>query len=81
VARLSAQATGRVSVPAWSTLNDSELLEWRVQRLLSGSLPSTPSLPRLGLIATTFVISVVIVAPILAGPVHRLTETLIAFLP
>jgi len=81
VARLSAEPAGRVSVPAWSTLNDSDLLEWRVQRLLDGALPQVPSLSRLRLIATIFVISVWMVAPLLAGPVHRLTEALIASLP
>jgi Zn-dependent protease with chaperone function len=81
VARLSAPATGRVSVPSWSTLNDSELLEWRVKRLLDGTLPQMPSLPRLGLAATILAGSVLIAVPIVAGPVHRLTETLVAFLP
>ena len=81
VARLSALRGGRISVPAWSTLNDSELLEWRVHRLLSGSLPETDAIPRLGLIATILAVSVLIAAPVLALPVHRLTEALIAFLP
>lgn len=81
VARLSAATTGQVSVPSWSTLNDCELLEWRVQRLLNGSVPPIPSLPRVGLVVATLVLSVLIVVPIVAGPVHRLTETLIALLP
>jgi hypothetical protein len=81
VARLSSFRRASVSVPAWSTLNDSELLEWRVQRLLSGSLPKAHARPRHGFIATTLAISVLIAAPVLGGPIHRLTEALIAFLP
>ncbi len=81
VARLSTLPVERISVPSWSTLNDSELLEWRVHRLLSGTLPETDAGPRLGFIAMTFAVSVVITAPVVAGPVHRLTEALIAFLP
>jgi hypothetical protein len=80
VARLSTMPAQRISLPSWSTLNDSELLEWRVHRLLSGTLPATDALPRLGLI-TVIPLSVLIVVPVLAGPVHRLTEALIRFLP
>ncbi len=81
VARLSAVQAPTVSVPSWSTLNDSELLEWRVHRLLSGTPPQTEAVPRLGFIAVILAVSVLIVTPVLAGPVHRLTEALITFLP
>ncbi len=81
VARLSAVPTGGIPVPSWSTLNDSELLEWRVHRLLSETLPETDALPRLGLITAALGISLLAIVPVLAGPVHRLTEALIAFLP
>jgi hypothetical protein len=81
VARLSALPSAIISVPAWSTLNDSELLEWRVHRLLGGRLPHADAVPPLGLVATTLAGSILITLPVLAGPVHRLTEAVIAFLP
>jgi hypothetical protein len=81
VARLSALPTGGIPVPSWSTLSDSELLEWRVHCLLSGTLPETDTLPRLGLFAAALGISLLAVVPVLAGPVHRLTEALVALLP
>jgi len=81
VARLSAMPTQRISVPSWSTLNDSELLEWRVHRLLSGTLPQTDALPRLGFVTAIVAVSVLIASPVLTGPVHRVTEALIGLLP
>jgi hypothetical protein len=81
VARLSAIQGGSVSVPAWSTLNDSELLEWRVHRLLSGPLPQSDRPHRLGYLATPVAIFLLIAAPVLAESVHRLTEALVAFVP
>ena len=81
VARLSAMPSQRVSVPSWSTLNDSELLEWRVHRLLSGTLPPPHALPRFGFITVILGVSVLIVAPVVAGPIHRLTEAVIWLLP
>lgn len=79
VARLSALRTPTVSVPSWSTLNDSELLEWRVHRLLNGTVGQTDGLPRS--VTTILVVSALIAAPVLAGPIHRLTEALIWLLP
>src|SRR5262245_16586659 len=61
VARLSAVQTPTVSVPSWSTLNDSELLEWRVHRLLSGTLPQTEGFP--GFVTAIVAASLLIVAP------------------
>jgi Zn-dependent protease with chaperone function len=81
VARLSAVEGDRISVPAWSTLNDSELLEWRVHRLLSGSLPQPDARPRPGYLATTVAVCLLIAAPVLAESVHRLTEALVALVP
>ncbi len=81
VARLSALPTDRIAVPSWSTLNDSELLQWRVHRLLSGTLPETDALPRLGLITAALGISLLPIVPVLVGPVHRLTEALVSVLP
>jgi hypothetical protein len=79
VARLSAVQTPTVSVPSWSTLNDSELLESRVHRLLSGTFPQADGLP--GFATTIVVVCLLIVAPVLAGPIHRLTEALVWLLP
>jgi hypothetical protein len=81
VARLSTMPAQRISLPSWSTLNDSELLEWRVHRLLSGTLPSTDALPRFGFITAILAVSALIAALVFAGPVHRLTEALIGLLP
>jgi len=80
VARLSAIPGHRGPVPAWSTLNDSELLEWRVHRLLSAALPQAEAPPRLGYLATTLAVSLLIAAPTLAGSVHRVTEAVVAVL-
>ena len=81
VARLSSHPGPGMAVPSWSTLNDSELLEWRVHRLLSGTVPQTDSLPRLSYIGATLAILLLPIVPVVAGPLHRLTESLIAFLP
>ena len=81
VARLSAIPTERVSIPSWSTLNDSELLEWRVHRLLSGVPPQAEPVLRVGTITTTVLVFLLIVTPALAESVHRLTEALVALLP
>jgi len=84
VARLSAIQRDSVSVPAWSTLNDSELLESRIHRLLSGPLPPSDPPYRLGYLATAVAVLLLIAliaAPVLAEPVHRLTEALVASLP
>jgi len=80
VARLSASSTHR-AVPSWSTLNDSELLEWRVQRLLAGDHCENLSFPRLGSLGATLAVSVLIAALIFGEPIHRLTEALVAVLP
>jgi hypothetical protein len=81
VARLSAIPTERVFAPSWSTLNDSELLEWRVHRLLSGTPPQAERVPRVGTITTTVVVFLLIVTPVLAESIHRLTEALVGLLP
>ncbi len=80
VARLSASSSHR-AVPSWSTLNDSELLEWRVQRLLTGGRCENPSFPPLGSLIATLAVSVLIAAVVFGGPIHRLTEALVAVLP
>lgn len=80
VARLSTLSADR-AVPSWSTLNDSELLEWRVQRLLTGALSQTAALPRLGSLVATLAVVAMGAALFLGEPIHRLTETLVAFLP
>jgi len=80
VARLSAPGA-RIPVPAWSTLNDSELLEWRVHRLLSGTSVLAPASLPLRVFAAALAISVFLAAPLLIGPVHHLTESLVTFLP
>jgi beta-lactamase regulating signal transducer with metallopeptidase domain len=81
VARLSADGTQQMSIPAWSTLNDSDLLEWRVHRLLNGSLDEA-DLERGRLSRAALVVMALLIAiPILAEPLHRLTETLVASLP
>ena len=81
VARLSAGWTGRLPVPSWSGLNDCALLEMRVRRLVNGLAPLAEPLPnRFRLAAVTLAVLVVAV-PLLAQPIHRATEALVAFLP
>jgi hypothetical protein len=80
VARCSALPNER-AVPSWSTLNDSELLEWRVQRLLSGPLVQNRSPLQAGAAIGIVTIGLLILAPAFAESVHRLTEVLVACLP
>jgi beta-lactamase regulating signal transducer with metallopeptidase domain len=79
VARLAAVRGHREPAPSWSTLNDSELLERRVDRLLSGGVHAVrPSAARF--IGATLM-SVGMALPLFIHPIHRLTEALVALLP
>ncbi len=81
VARLSAGWTRNLPAPSWSTLNDSDLLEWRVHRLLYGALPTAEPVTRRKARTGLFVISLLAAVPLLVEPVHRVTEALVAVLP
>jgi len=80
VARLSAGGAGRLPAPAWSRLNDCALLELRVRRLVNGLAAAEPRGNRFRVAAVTLGVLVVAV-PLLAQPLHRATEALVAFLP
>lgn len=80
VARCSSLPNDR-AVPSWSTLNDSELLEWRVKRLLSGPSVQNRSTLQTGAAVSIVVIGVLMLAPLFAESIHRLTEALVASLP
>lgn len=81
VARLAADGPAVPPVPAWSTLNDPPLLEQRVRRLVTGAVPAAADAhPRI-LPAIILGASLVLAIPTFAGPVHRLTETLVSLLP
>ena len=81
VARLSAGWTGRLPAPSWSRLDDCALLELRVRRLVTDLAPLAE--PRAnGLRLTAIALGVLFVAvPLLAEPIHRATEAIVAFLP
>jgi beta-lactamase regulating signal transducer with metallopeptidase domain len=79
VARLSVMSGERPPAPSWSTLNDSELLERRVERLLTGGARALPS-PRWRFLAAALM-SGAMALPLFIHPVHRLTEALVALLP
>lgn len=81
VARLSAGWTGQLPAPSWSRLNDCALLELRVRRLMNGLAPlAEPRANRFRL--TAIALGVLLVAvPLLAEPIHRATEAIVAFLP
>lgn len=81
VARLSTVPAEKTPVPFWSMLNDSELLEWRVHRLLSGPLPQRPQFVKLGTIAALVAVGLLVLSPAVAESVHRLTEGFVARLP
>jgi beta-lactamase regulating signal transducer with metallopeptidase domain len=81
VARLSAIPADKTPVPFWSTLNDCELLERRVHRLLTGPLPQRPQFLQLGTIAALVTVGLLILSPAVGESVHRLTEGLVALLP
>jgi hypothetical protein len=81
VARLSSASPHRSAVPSWSTLNDSEILEWRVGRLLSGGAPQVASgvgwLPLIGACG----LSLMLATMLFGESIHRLTELLVTALP
>ena len=81
VARLSAKWTQQFPAPSWSALNDADLLEWRVHRLLAGALPEADPVRRPVSSVLLILLSVIVAAPLLAEPLHKLTEALVALLP
>jgi len=81
VARLTANWSGRLPAPSWSTLHDSVLLELRVRRLVSGLVPPAEPLPsRFRTIGLGFA-GLIVAIPLLAETIHRVTEALVAALP
>jgi Zn-dependent protease with chaperone function len=81
VARLSEDWTRTRPVVAWSTLNDPDLLRRRVRRLVSDVLPVADPPASLGARAVIAVVAIMVALPAVAGPIHRLTEALVAILP
>lgn len=81
VARLAAEGPADLLVPTWSTLNDPPLLERRVRRLVTGPVPVATRAHSRILLAITIGAALLIAIPTFAGPVHRLTETLVSLLP
>jgi beta-lactamase regulating signal transducer with metallopeptidase domain len=79
VARLAA-ASGQRAPASWSTLNDSELLERRVERLLAGG-PHTLPPSRLRFLGAAALTALCMALPVFIPAVHRLTESLVALLP
>jgi len=81
VARLMA-ATPTACSPVWSTFNDPALLRVRVRQLASGAPPAPEFHPvRAAFAAVAVVASLAMLAPLLAGPVHLITEAAVALLP
>ena len=79
VARLTTPASGTV---VWSTFNDPALLSTRVHQLASGA----PLAPRYHPIRTVsaaigLLLGIAILSPVLAQPIHALTEAIVALLP
>jgi len=81
VARLSAVWTGRSPDPFWSTLHNSALLELRVKNLVNGLVPRPEPLPHPILMTAACLAGVVVVVPLVAETIHRLTESLVTLLP
>jgi hypothetical protein len=81
VARLSAKWTQQFPAPSWSALNDCDLLEWRVHRLLDGALPEAEPGARRASHAALVLVALMVAVPLLAEPLHRVTEALVAWLP
>jgi beta-lactamase regulating signal transducer with metallopeptidase domain len=80
VARLAAVSGQRAPAPSWSTLNDSELLERRVERLLAGGAHTLPP-SRLRFLGASALMALCVALPVFIPPIHRLTESLVALLP
>ncbi len=81
VARLSSGWTGKMPAPSWSTLHDSALLELRVRHLVNGVFPPAEPLPTVSRMLAVCIAGAFVTTPLLAGAIHHLTETLVAFLP
>jgi beta-lactamase regulating signal transducer with metallopeptidase domain len=81
VARLSAVWTGKSPDPFWSTLHNSALLELRVKSLVNGRVPRPEPLPHPILATAVCFAGVVVVVPLVAETIHRLTESLVTLLP
>jgi hypothetical protein len=68
--------------PVWSSFNDPMLLRERVRHLASGAPPAPELHPiRTACAALAVVCSVAMLAPVLAGPIHLITEAAVALLP
>ena len=80
VARLGAVSGQRAAAPSWSTLNDSELLERRVERLLAGRAHTLPP-SRLRFLGAAALMALCMALPVFIPSIHRLTESLVALLP
>ena len=82
VARLSAAWSETTpAIVGWSTLNDSDLLEWRVGRLVNDAPPIAEPRATWGTQAVIALVAIIAALPFLAGPIHRLTEALVAVIP
>lgn len=81
VARLSEAWTRTRPAVAWSTLNDPDLLHWRVRRLVNDVLPVADPPASWGVRAIVALVVIMVALPLIAGPVHRFTEALVATLP
>ena len=81
VARLSAVWTGKSPDPFWSTLHNSALLELRVKDLVNGRVARSEPLPHPVLIAAVALGGLLVVVPLVAEAIHRLTESLVTLLP
>src|SRR4051794_28438954 len=80
VARLAAVTGQRAPALSWSTLNDSELLERRVERLLTGGAHTLPP-SRLRVLGAAALTALCMALPVFIPAVHHLTESLVALLP
>jgi len=81
VARLSDAWSRAMPSVAWSTLNDPDLLEWRVRRLVNDVVPVAEPGGAWGARAVMALLAIMVALPIVAGPIHQLTEALIAIIP
>jgi hypothetical protein len=83
VARLAVAPRNRLTSPVWSTFHEPALLETRILRLVSGTVPSSPRRRFTTLAALAiFTASTLLVSNAgIAHHVHSTTETLISLLP
>ena len=81
VARLCEAWNRTRPLVAWSTLNDPNLLECRVHRLLNDALPVAGPAGTWRSAVAMGLVSILVALPTLASPIHRVTEALVDLLP